>query len=230
LAVEQQFYIFWPLLILLLPIHRLEFVILALVGLALTSRFALYATGHSNFVGYNVLPFANLDSLGLGAMVAVWSHTQQAGAGWRYQALTYLAGISAAALIGLRFVGQLPADPEQSLYAVVFAWIVGGAWLGFKGPLGKLLELRPLVWLGIISYGVYVYHMFAPRIIGAAMRAANAPEGLQSGIPLFIASAVLTLIAAGLSWSLLERPILQMRRGSHKRLAQLTARTSVARG
>jgi peptidoglycan/LPS O-acetylase OafA/YrhL len=98
---------------------------------------------------------------------------------------------------------------------VAFAWLIAAAASGIKGTVGRLLSgllsWPPLVWLGVISYGVYVYHMFAPRIAGAGLRAVAAPEILQTGLPLFIASATLTLAAASISWLLMERPLLALR-------------------
>jgi peptidoglycan/LPS O-acetylase OafA/YrhL len=51
----------------------------------------------------------------------------------------------------------------------------------------------------VISYGVYIYHVFASRIVGARLRAIAAPEILQTGMPLFIASALLTLAVANVA-------------------------------
>ena len=151
--------------------------------------------------------------------MAVWSRSSKAVISGRWQALRVLAAAAAVTLIGFRFFcAQAPGNPEQTLYAVMFAWIVTRAWSGFAGPLGWVLEWRRLVSLGIISYGVYVYHMFAPRIVGSALRTAAAPTELQSGAPLFLISAGLTLAVASASWALIERPILDWRRGRILRL------------
>jgi len=64
----------------------------------------------------------------------------------------------------------------------------------------------------VISYGVYVYHMFAPRIVGAGLRAAEAPQQLQSGLSLLLLSGAATLAVACLSWFCIERPMLEWRR------------------
>jgi peptidoglycan/LPS O-acetylase OafA/YrhL len=80
------------------------------------------------------------------------------------------------------------------------------------GPFRRVLEWRPLVGLGVISYGVYAYHVFAPRLVGAGLRASDAPSVLHAGAPLFALSAALTLAAAVLSWFAIERPINDARR------------------
>ena len=162
-----------------------------------------------------MLPFASLDSLGMGALVALWSRMTMADADHRWRVLQGSAVVAVAGVVGLRLLASfgigIPANVEQALYAVVFAWLIAAAWNGFTGNVGRLLSSPPLVWLGVISYGVYAYHMFAPRIVGAGLRALAAPKLLQTGLPLFIASALLTLAAANLSSLLMERPLLTLR-------------------
>jgi peptidoglycan/LPS O-acetylase OafA/YrhL len=215
LAVEQQFYLVWPLVVLLAPCVRLERLILTLVAVAPLSRLGLHAAGFTNFAQFNVLPAANLDSLGMGALVAVWSRMAVADAIGRWYLLRRAGTVAVAGLVGLRLAAAggfgLPANLEQTLYAVAFAWLIAAAQSGVTGKIGRLLSWPPLVWLGVISYGVYVYHMFAPRIVGAGLRAVAAPEVLQAGTPLFLASALLTLAVANVSWLLLERPLLALR-------------------
>jgi peptidoglycan/LPS O-acetylase OafA/YrhL len=219
LAVEQQFYLVWPLVVLVAPRVRLERIILTFVFVAPLSRLGLYAAGFTNFAQFNVLPFANLDSLGMGALVAVWSRMDAADAGKRWRILRKSAALAVGSLVALRVLSGIgsgiPANIEQTPYAVAFAWLIAATESGIKGVAGRLLthllSWPPLVWLGVISYGVYVYHMFAPRIVGAALRAAAAPEVMQTGLPLFIASAMFTLAASNISWLLMERPLLILR-------------------
>jgi peptidoglycan/LPS O-acetylase OafA/YrhL len=214
LAVEQQFYLVWPFLVLLVPHRALEPVILGLVALAPATRVALYGAGFTDFAQFNVLPFASFDSLGLGALVALWLNQSQVALGQRWQLLTVLAAIAGAGIIALHLRGGWPANPEQTLFATLFAWVIKRSSTGFAGVLGVLLTWPPLVWLGTISYGVYVYHMFAPRIVGAALRGIAAPVQLQSGAPLFLLSTAATLAVATLSWRFLERPILTWRQSA----------------
>ncbi len=107
---------------------------------------------------------------------------------------------------------EIPANPAQTLYAVAFAWLVASANHGIGGPIGAMLRTHLLVGMGTISYGVYVYHVFAPRIVGAAMRGLGVPEYLQAGLFLFAASLLLTIGVAVASWFLMERPLLRFRK------------------
>ncbi|RWG08391.1 MAG: acyltransferase, partial [Mesorhizobium sp.] len=79
------------------------------------------------------------------------------------------------------------------------------------GRLGKLAELPPLLFLGRISYGVYLYH---PILLAYAVKA-------QPWIPLnvseqgpgrFVVAGAATLLAASLSWALFEKPLNGLKR------------------
>lgn len=171
LAVEQQYYLVWPFIVFLVPSVHLERTIVILILLAPVSRLALFASGFSNFAQFNVLPFANLDSLGMGALIAVIGAKASRAAAGRSRLLWMAAGLAVVALIVLQLVATLgvglPANLEQTLYAVAFAGLIAAAHKGIPGIVGRVLSWRPLVCLGVVSYGVYVYHMFAPRIVGA---------------------------------------------------------------
>jgi SGNH domain (fused to AT3 domains) len=67
-----------------------------------------------------------------------------------------------------------------------------------------VLALRPLVWLGVISYGVYLWHWPIFLVL-------NGERTGWSGYRLFAARCMVTLAAAGLSWWLIEQPIRRWR-------------------
>jgi peptidoglycan/LPS O-acetylase OafA/YrhL len=69
--------------------------------------------------------------------------------------------------------------------------------------------------------------MFAPRFVGAALRALSAPEAFQSGVPLFLFSATAALTAAVMSWSLMERPVLSWRRAVQTSSARQNSKINV---
>jgi peptidoglycan/LPS O-acetylase OafA/YrhL len=218
LAVEQQFYLFWPLLVLLMPRRWLESAITCLVLLAPVSRLALFAAGYENFEQYNLLPFSNFDSLGLGALTALWTHLPPGRAFVRRKILSCLAIAAILLVVAEQSIPlMLPANLPQTFYAIVFAWIVAAARERIPGAAGRVLEWRPLVGLGIISYGVYVYHVFAPELVSKALSTVVMPAWLQSNAAHFAFYAALTLAAALLSWFLMERPIIEARRSRQAR-------------
>jgi peptidoglycan/LPS O-acetylase OafA/YrhL len=73
LAVEEQFYIFWPWVVLLLPLRFLPRVLVLLIVLSLVVRAALFFGGHVRFAQHSTLVFANFDTLGLGALAGCFA-------------------------------------------------------------------------------------------------------------------------------------------------------------
>ncbi len=212
LAVEQQFYLTWPFIILLVRRRALEPFVICLIVLAPLTRFALFSAGYTNFAQYNVLPVSNFDSLGAGALLALWVRNESDTANRRFHLLGVLATAAVVAFAANRALGRVPWNTEQFFTAIMSAWLIGTI---VRYPLSmpaRALKFKPLVALGIISYGVYAYHVFAPRGVGFVLRALHAPESLQSGVPLYLLSFVSTLVVAAGSWHLMERPINEARR------------------
>jgi peptidoglycan/LPS O-acetylase OafA/YrhL len=73
-----------------------------------------------------------------------------------------------------------------------------------RGLVARILALPPLVWLGAISYGVYLWHWPIFLVL-------NGERTGWSGFPLFGARCGATLLAAGASWWLIEQPIRRWR-------------------
>jgi peptidoglycan/LPS O-acetylase OafA/YrhL len=95
--------------------------------------------------------------------------------------------------------------------ALIFCWLIGSASLGFKGRVGAVLELRPLVYCGRITYGIYVYHLFMPLLISPIFRRLGWTFPQRGTITLLL-STIATLLVASLSWFLMERPINNVKR------------------
>jgi peptidoglycan/LPS O-acetylase OafA/YrhL len=78
-----------------------------------------------------------------------------------------------------------------------FAWLVLASAQGFRGLLGRVLVAPPLVWIGKVSYGVYVFHAFALLLDRV---------GLAGVHPLLrlVAYCAFTFVTAWLSWKFFE--------------------------
>lgn len=142
-AVEQQFYFIWPLVIFLAPRRWLEAIILVLIVVAPISRLTLVVAGYSQFAEYNVLPFANLDLLGLGALVALWLRLPVGQMRPRLKLLKWIAVASIAALV-IVVPGSIPGNVAQTLFATIFAAAIVAAFRGLGGNWASFL--RPLAW------------------------------------------------------------------------------------
>jgi peptidoglycan/LPS O-acetylase OafA/YrhL len=99
--------------------------------------------------------------------------------------------------------------------ALLAGWVVLRASTGFRGPIGKLLETKPLLYLGTISYGIYVYHNFIPTLMYENWRLRTIANILKLPYawPLdsFLKAGIAICVAA-LSWHFFERPINNLKR------------------
>ncbi|WP_116127773.1 acyltransferase family protein [Lewinella sp. IMCC34183] len=93
----------------------------------------------------------------------------------------------------------------------VFTWLVWAAARGLPGSVGRLLTWRPVVYLGTISYGLYVYHLLLMHVWVTILIYLGLPRSLGVGPVRLLLLFLLTVALATLSWYLIERPINRMK-------------------
>jgi peptidoglycan/LPS O-acetylase OafA/YrhL len=213
LCVEEQFYLLWPLVVLLTPRRRLPWVAGGMAVVAVASRWALVEAGFRWYGLY--LPVCNLDSLGAGVLMA-WlderGSLRSRGVARYAYAIVPAAAVVWVAMLAFPFhtpAGMRLQVPLADLaLTAMFFFLVAGAARELRGP-GRVLGWGPLVYLGRISYGLYVYHLFMPAIRNAGL------DALGVQLPRGVCVAIdfgLTIAVAALSWRLLERPINDLKR------------------
>lgn len=220
LAVEEQFYAVWPFIIVaILGIATLTrrykvglVTSLVLASISAGAMYLLFNTDNPTRVYYG----SDTHAFGLmiGAALAFLGNTRYAravarGDKWpsariKHAKLLQVAGwLSFAGVAALIFI--LP-ELEQVTYhgGLVAASILTGiiilAAVNNRGILQRLLELRPLKWIGIRSYGLYLWHW--PVIVLCYY---GLPAELRWLTPAITIAA--SAIAAVLSFRYLERPI-----------------------
>jgi len=100
---------------------------------------------------------------------------------------------------------------EDTGAALVFCWLIGTASHGFTGYVGRLLEWRPIVYLGKISYGIYIYHLLVP--LAFERIAAHWGRTYEnSGFVNFVVTSLVTFVVAAISWHAFERPVNGLKR------------------
>ena len=162
LGIEEQFYLFWPLILMLAARLRLSILATACV-IGLASFVLNVAMIGSDPVATFYLPFTRAWELLAGAALACsWSRLSQTGAAnnWRAGIGLLLIALAAAVLdTKSAFPGWwaiLPAAGAALLLSAPAAW-----WSRI------VLASRPLVWIGLISYPLYLWHW--PLLVFFAM-------------------------------------------------------------
>lgn len=194
LAVEEQFYIFFPILLWLLWRYGRGSVFWVIVGLCVISL------GASEW-GWRNAPAANFYlivtrawELGAGAICAFVLHSR---------ALRSNTGFAALGL-GLILFSVFAYDGDTPFPSFYASAPVGGTALIilFAGPetlVGRLLSLRAVVGIGLISYSTYLWHQ--PLFAFARLRSLSEP-----GLGLMLALAVVALLLAWFTWYFVEKP------------------------
>jgi peptidoglycan/LPS O-acetylase OafA/YrhL len=156
--------------------------------------------------------------LGLGALLALI--TRQKGPHrvgallHKFAAPTGALVVAALEVYSRAFCKELPpvyGVLYDSGWALIFYRVVQGAWNGFAGPVGALLEWRPLTYLGEISYGLYVYHAFAPSLVLWTFRTLGVASPKSPPVKFLLFTGV-TIVLAAASWHLLEKPLNDLKR------------------
>jgi peptidoglycan/LPS O-acetylase OafA/YrhL len=170
-CVEEQFYIVCPLLIVCLS-KRLRLPVVFMLMTAAIGARAWLASRHPHYyvIQYNTI--THLDTLFSGmALALIWkplaallSFDEQVIASARYKQVTMAIGI-AILVIGFMIImatSLAQFHPSRQTWDYIWIWLWGLAVVAFPvlvdGRARRWLSSAPMVWLGRISYGLYMYH------------------------------------------------------------------------
>jgi peptidoglycan/LPS O-acetylase OafA/YrhL len=210
LAVEEHFYLVWPILVFLLPRKHFTKMVYAVLIIAVLLRFLLLHLG----IGVFYFTFTRMDSLGYGALLAVLlSNDVIDPARYLYLFRSLLIVLAVLLLPSFTLLSGSRLDWLQAVkLSLIPAFYF--ALLGFcivdpmARPLVALLSLPWLRWLGAISYGLYVFH---PTCFALVERFV-APSSFALDVLL---SFSLTILIAFLSFRFFESPLLRFKRYFH---------------
>jgi peptidoglycan/LPS O-acetylase OafA/YrhL len=234
LGVEEQYYLIWPLLLVALAallaavarrrrrlvmqnsVHLAVFVLAA--GGAIASAVASVVlvsdrTLDRVYFGTDTRAQALLIGAAMSALlVRDWPALTAGRCVIRSRLLRRVTGIApvlglAGLAAGAHYAAGSPAEFRHGLLvlmAVAAVAVIAPVALDQDGAVARLLAWRPLVWLGVISYGVYLWHWPVFLFL-------NGERTGWTGPSLFAVRCIATLALAAASWWLIERPVRRWR-------------------
>ena len=214
LGVEEQFYLFFPFVLLGLRRLGARWTLPVLLALSVASLAAcILATARAPTMAFYLLPTRAWE-LGAGALLAIW----QARGGWlphgRSAQAMGIAGLCAVLVSLVAFPAGTPFPGVAALLPVLgtVALIASGDSLVNR----RLLAHQVPVGIGRISYSWYLWHW--PLMTFVRICSVDEP-----GRGALLAAALLSLLLAGLSWRFVEQPFRSARSGDGATVARYGA-------
>ena len=228
LSVEEQFYIFWPLAIFLIPQRFQKKLFLAFIALGPVFRIMFYfvhASGEFRIFRPDVwevvypLPFTHIDAFAFGAYISQYSLPKVKTQFYVFLGLLpligftseYLATGSTGRFLALGYPFAMPNGYQfiwgYSLLNYFFAVTIQA--VARHGMFNRFLDWSPMRYMGKISYGLYVFHQ---PLIWFALDIQDL--GLEKAVAKPLAAIIAffgTLALASLSYRFMEKPILDLK-------------------
>jgi peptidoglycan/LPS O-acetylase OafA/YrhL len=228
LAVEEQVYLFFPFLIFFIPKNRLIPVLGILGAIGIAFRFLYFFSvkdfGADNWIVTYVSTPACFDSFALGGLMA-WLQLYKNETFVKFFNRSCPVAIALFAWILLQFWSK-SFDQKYNISFVVVDrtvssifgfFLIGRAVMGYNGWMASFLENPVSVYLGKISYGLYLYHNFVynhfhsgpmhptVRLFRKIYQYVPDLKGNIAFEALVVVS--LTIMVASVSWHFFEKPI-----------------------
>lgn len=215
LSIEEQFYLVFPVFIFTINSKYILKFLISITVLGVFGRSILYIVDPLNIALWNFHSISALDSLGIGGILGYLSL-------YRKSLLEKLVGnkilfsLSVLFFLIVMFFSYSLFDSDlkynfysgvlmRFLFNVLSFWILGWSIVfGYKGSLKLILENRLVIYLGRISYGLYLYHYFVQHIGNLIFDKYKMLLSVEFRAIIFM---TLSVVIASLSWYLIEKPI-----------------------
>jgi len=205
-SVEEQFYLLWPPVVARLSRRQIALTAVGMIVVANATRVVvLLMHGNGWSVWANTL--ARLDPMAAGILLAIFLRGRAPNIGLARRFVMIGAGVVGIALTGyfaapwgsgLPWLGTLVSYPVVAASATAIV----------LGAIGIGLRLRPLEYLGKVSYGLYVYHQMCIWITDRYLHVRN---GVLHVCLREVTALALTIAVSAISYALLEGPFLKLK-------------------
>ena len=203
LNLLEQFYLLWPLVILFLS----EKVLYVLVLIGLASLVFLHANADEIGVdGWWLSLLLSFDSI-LAGVLAYLLQRQKVVLDVITSRLSISLVLGILITPFLLWDGFGHSNSYRSFSQAALAILVVGAYKGYRGPIGWMLQSATAQFMAKISYGVYVYHLLLWYLVVQVY-----PALFTKGPQTFFVMTALTIVVATASWYMIEEPISKLKK------------------
>jgi len=212
LSVEEQFYLLWPWLMLYVSRKFLPHVIMLAIAVGVASEYYL-----KDVLLGDIFTLSCFDGFGVGALIA-WAVVYRPGLLSKYYLPIGCLAVAALAMQIWRASGHAPVFiPSRTLTALCTAWVIIFILRDRRFILTDLVfNSRPLIFIGKISYGIYLYHLMIPYLTYSALHRLNGylpPVVNKYNFYLVrVENFILLIGLAWVSWVMIERPFLTLKK------------------
>jgi len=199
-SLEEQFYLLWPVVIVLAGVKRLPLIAVWMIVFSIVARVVVIALNPPELMLWCATPL-RLEPIALGALLAL-AFDRFPHLNLRTRALMLVAGAAIPILFS-----ALPFLTSKWVDAVKFPAVAAACGLVLLAVVGaetKVFRLPLLVYLGKISYGLYVFHLLAIQF---------SPRLAIPGVPFgrAVSAFAVTVALAAVSYQWYERPFLRLK-------------------
>jgi peptidoglycan/LPS O-acetylase OafA/YrhL len=204
MAVEEQFYLIWPLLVAMIRKPKLLLILMLLILFTLSiMRFWLWTRHIHGLAYYNLFLFTRIDGICIGCMVALLQKIDRKFIGKHMALIVLVFAIINFVfyLINLRYQNSFPylGLIGFSTFSMIFGMLAYEIVNGSTSIFERLLNVSFLKFMGKVSYGTYIFHWPLFLLLNPILY--NwAKINLAFIHSQFFASLVVTILAFGLGY------------------------------
>ena len=208
IGIEEQFYIIFPFIVYFINDKWLPFILIAAIIMASFIR----ATYQSWVPQYVLLP-CRMDAISFGALIAwINYHYDLKVLARKYFAVLIVILATVVGFCGYLYIRYNDLGViKNSLFALVFAILLVFALTYTNSWYGRLLRNKMLVWIGTVSYSLYLFHYL---ILGIFHHVNGYREGIgiynAKDIVVSVIALIVSILFSWLVFKLLETPAVRL--------------------
>lgn len=208
LAIEEQYYLVYPFIVLFFTARGRTWALWGMIALATISRVVMEMKG-VRATDNKYFTLACFDSFAMGGLLAQRELTHGKEALRAFFRKPWVGVATAGLVVAFGALGVALGDKGsgravwfRTVVSVASLYVVGLALLEDR-RLGKVLANPALVYIGKISYGIYLYHPFSHRLLELVFPGCEGWAHWRQ----VVAYSVVTMVVSTGSWYLIEKPV-----------------------